>query len=408
MAPTPCRLGLLAISCACAILTLVVGGCAPRTTIVEQGNRDGVLHLAITDEPETLDPHLAIAYSDMQVITAFFEGLTAIDEQTSRIVPAAAESWDVSPDGLSWTFHLRADLVWSDGTAIDAQTFRDSFVRALAPTVASEYAYVLYPIKNAARFNAGELPDFVAVGVKVVDAQTLRFDLEAPNPALPAILSLPVAFPVPLHVLRKEGGTINRDNRWAKVGTLIGNGPFTLTEWSVDQHIKGARNARFRDAAQVALNGITFYPYSNIAAQEAAFRAGQLHITSDVPLTKIAAYRTDNPAALRLDPFFQTAFIRFNTTRPPFNDARVRRALALSIDREALTDHVLTGGQTPAVALTPPGTQGYTAAAAQRYDPDAARALLAAAGSVLVIELIDAPSPAGCSISGAPRCRQVL
>lgn len=366
--------------CVVVSLSLGLAGCAPRTTIVEQGNRDGVLHLAITDEPETLDPHLAIAFSDMQVITAFFEGLTAIEEETSRIVPAAAERWDVSPDGLSWTFHLRPDLVWSDGTAIDAQTFRDSFVRALAPSIASEYAYVLYPIKNAARFNAGELPDFVAVGVKVVDAQTLRFDLEAPTPALPAILSLPVAFPVPLHVLRKAGGTINRDNRWAKVGTLIGNGPFTLTEWSVDQHIKGARNARFRDAAQVALNGITFYPYSNIAAQEAAFRAGQLHLTSDVPLTKIAAYRTENPAALRLDPFFQTAFIRFNTTRPPFNDARVRRALALSIDREALTDHVLTGGQTPAVALTPPGTQGYTAAAAQRYDPDAARALLAAAG----------------------------
>ncbi len=361
-------------------LAFATGGCGPRVTVVEQGNRDGVLHLAITDEPETLDPHLAIALSDMQVITALFEGLTAIDETTSRAVPAAAESWEVSEDGLSWTFHLRPELKWSDGTPIDAQTFRDSFVRVLAPPIASEYAYVLDPIKNATRFNAGEFPDFVAVGIKVIDPLTLRFELAAPNPALPAILSLPAAFPVPLHVLLDQGGTINRANPWARVGTLVGNGPFVLTEWSPDQHLRAERNPHFRDAASVALNAVVFHPYPSATAQENAFRAGQLHLTSTVPLTKIAAYRAEDPAALRLDPFLQTAFIRFNTTRAPLDDVRVRRALTLAIDREALADHVLTGGEQPAPRLTPPGTAGYTAATPLRYDPDAARALLADAG----------------------------
>ncbi len=367
----------LGIGCLAAVL---FAGCGPRETRVQQGNREGVLHAAIAAEPQTLDPHLAVAFSDMQVILAFFEGLTAIDEATSRVVPAAAERWEVSADGLTWTFHLRPGLRWSDGEPITAQTFRDSFVRALAPSIASEYAYVLFPLKNAARFNAGEIPDFVGVGVKAVDAHTLTFETTAPTPALPAILSLPVAFPVPLHVLRARGGTINRAADWTRPGVLVGNGPFRLTAWSADQHVRGERNPQFRDAAAVALNGVAFYPYANAASQEAAFRAGQLHVTSDLPLSKVGAYRRDAPAQLRLDPFLQTAFIRFNTTRPPLDDVRVRRALALAIDRNALAAHVLTGGQRAAIALTPPGTDGFTATTELRFDPERARALLAEAG----------------------------
>ncbi len=370
---------LTAAACLLACL-LCSTGCGPRTTMVDQGNRDGVLHLAITDEPETLDPHLAVAFSDMQVITSLFEGLTAVAADSSHIVPAAAASWEVSADHLSWTFHLRPDLQWSDGTPLDAQTFRDSFVRALAPSIASEYAYVLYPIKNAQRFNAGEIPDFVAVGVKVIDPVTLRFDLEYPVPALPAILSLPVAFPVPLHVLRKAGGTINRANRWARPGTLVSNGPFQLTSWQADQFVRAERNPHFRDAATVGLNALMFHPYANATAQENAFRAGQLHLTSTLPLTKIAAYQQEHPAQLRLDPFLQTAFMRLNTTRPPLDDVRVRRALALAVDRDALAHQVLTGGETPARSLTPPGTAGFTAESPLRFDPAAARTLLAEAG----------------------------
>ncbi|WP_221033054.1 peptide ABC transporter substrate-binding protein [Actomonas aquatica] len=370
----------LTLLSALLLLLLMAVGCAPRESAVEVGNREGVLHLAISDEPETLDPHLAIAFSDMQVITALFEGLTALDANTSRIVPGAAESWETSTDGLTWTFHLREGLQWSDGTPLDAQTFRDSFVRALAPSIGSEYAYVLFPIKNAERFAAGEIPDFVAVGVKVVDPLTLRIELEHPTPALPAILTLPVAYPVPLHVLRQLGGTINLSNPWARAGTLIGNGPFQLTEWSPDQHLRAERNPHFRTADAVALNAVVFHPYANVTAQENAFRAGQLHITSGLPLTKIKAYQTDAPELLRLDPFFQTAFMRFNTTRPPLDNPRVRRALALAIDRDALADHVLTGGERAAPRLTPPNTNGYTAETPLRYDPDEARRLLAAAG----------------------------
>ncbi|MCC5023182.1 MAG: peptide ABC transporter substrate-binding protein [Candidatus Synoicihabitans palmerolidicus] len=224
------------------------------------------------------------------------------------------------------------------------------------------------------------IPDFVGVGIKVIDDTTLTIETTQPTPGLPAILSLPVAFPVPLHLLRRTGGTTDRANHWTRPGVLVGNGPFNLTDWSPHQHIRGKRNPRFRTAPDVSLHGIVFYPYPNIAAQETACRVGQLHLTSNVPLTKIKAYREPNPELLRLDPFLQTAFIRFNTTRAPFDDIRVRRALALSIDRRALSAHVLTGGQQPATALTPPGTLGFTAQIDLTFDPDLARQLLTDAG----------------------------
>jgi oligopeptide transport system substrate-binding protein len=378
---------------AIALILAMTTGCSPRTSNVESGNASSTLHLAIGAEPRDLDPHLVTAYTDFQVVLALFEGLTAVDEQTSRPVPSSAERWETSADGLTWTFHLRPDLKWSDGVPLTAQTFRDSFARALAPTIASEYAYVLYPIKNAARFNAGELPDFVAVGVKAVDATTLTIELERPTPTLPSILTLPVSWPVPVHVLNRQGGFIDRNNRWTRPENIVSNGPFRLTEWSPDQRLLAERNPHYYADAQTKLNGLAFYPYENAASQETAFRAGQLHLTSEMPLTKIATYRAEHPESLRIDPFLLTGFIRFNLTHPPFDDLRVRRALSLAINRVALAEHVLTGGELPAHSLTPPNTAGYQAVTQINYDPEQARQLLADAGFPLgqnfpVVEVI--------------------
>ena len=361
-------------------LALAFAGCSPRTSNVTSGNATQTLHLAIGAEPRDIDPHLVSAFSDFQVINALFEGLTTIDEKTSRPIPAAAESWETSPDGLTWTFHLRPNLKWSDGEPLTAKTFRDSFARALAPTIASEYAYVLFPFKNAVGFNAGKYPDFVAVGVKAVDDTTLTIELERPTPALPSILTLPIAWPVPLHVLKRHGGSIDRNNRWTRPENIVGNGPFRLTAWSPNQHLFTERNPHYHNDANTHLNGIAFYPYDNTASQEAAFRSGQLHLTSGIPLTKIATYRAEQPELLRLDPFLQSGFMRFNLTKPPFDDIRVRRAFSYAINRQALADHVLTGGELPAGSLTPPQTAGYDSPTKITYEPAQARKLLTAAG----------------------------
>ena len=360
--------------------SFILAGCGGRQSRVDQGNADGIMHMAIGAEPRDLDPHMVSAYTDMQVVLALFEGLVAVDEATSRPVAASAESWEIANDGMSWTFHLRPDLRWSDGTPLTAETFRDSFRRALAPDLASEYAYVLYAIRGAADFNSGKNTDVKSIGVRAPDGQTLIIELEQPTPMLASILTLPVAFPAPLHMIESVGGLTDRANPWTRQDQMVSNGPFRLTEWSSQSHIKTQRNPEFREAANVGLNGIVFYPYENAVSQEAAFRSGQLHLTSEVPLTKVSSYREDSPEVLRVDPFVLTGFMRFNVTRPPFDDVRVRRALAMAIDREALTSKVMVGGEQPAERLTPPNTGGYTTEATLPHDPDQARELLAAAG----------------------------
>ena len=360
-------------------LALLPAGCAKRETRVESGNRTGTLHLAIGAEPRELDPQLQGTFDEMCVSLALFEGLTAIDERTSLPVPAAAERWETSADGLRWTFHLRAGLRWSDGSPLTAADFAWSLQRALSPALASEYAYVLYPIRGAQACNAGTLPSGATLGVRALDSVTLELDLERPTPHLAAILALPVAFPVPRAVMEKlttTGGDTAR--RWTRPEHFVGNGPFVLTEWSPNRQIAARRNPHFHEPARLA--AIVFYPFEQATAQEAAFRTGQLHLTSELPAVRIADYRARRPEVLRLDPFLETNFLRFNTTRPPLDDPRVRRALTLAIDRRALVEKVALAGQQPATGLLPPELPGYAPPAGVSYDPAAARRLLAEAG----------------------------
>jgi len=349
-------------------------------TPAEAGIRDQTLYLGNGSEPRDLDPHVVVSYNDFNIVLALFEGLTNIDERTSRPVPGVAERWETSDDGLTWIFHLRPDARWSNGDPLTARDFVFGVHRVLSPRLASEYAYVLYPLKNAEAFNAGRITDFSRVGVRAVDDRTLEFTLARPAPFLAAAASLPAWFPVHRASIERLGRFDDRAVPWTRPETMVCNGPFRLEEWSPNNRVVVVRNPAYWDAGHVRLHRIVFYPIENANSQEAAFRAGQLHLTSDVPLTKIDAYRRDDPAELRIDPFLDTAFLRFNTRRVPFTDPRVRQALARALDRAALVRDVLRGGQRPAHCLTPPDTAGYTAHAAIPDDFAGARRLLAEAG----------------------------
>ena len=355
-------------------------GCTRRETPVETGIRDQVLYIGNGSEPRDLDPHVVVSFNDFNIVLALFEGLAGIDERTSQPIPALAERWETSADGLVWRFHLRPGARWSNGDALTAQDFVFGIHRVLSPRLASEYAYVLYPLKNAEAFNAGRITDFAQVGVRAPDDFTLEFTLERPAPYLAAAVTLPAWFPVHRASIEKLGQFDDRAVPWTRPENMVCNGPFVLQEWSPGSRVVVGRNPNYWDARHVRLNRIVFYPIENASTQEAAFRAGQLHLTSDVPLSKIAAYRRDHPAILRIDPFLDTAFMRFNTRRPPFNDPHVRQALARALDRTALVRDVLLGGQQPAHCLTPPDTAGYTARAGIPDDFAAARRLLAEAG----------------------------
>ena len=365
-----------------SIMVMVAAvACAKRETTVAQGDRTGVLHVGNGAEPQSLDPHLAGGTVDHNVLSALYEGLVTLDEETLQPRPGAAERWSVSADGLVYTFHLRWGAKWSNGDPLTAKDFLFSFRRALSPVLGSEYKDALFPVKHAEDYARGKIADFAAVGFRAPDDFTLEITLAQPTAYFLTVLRTNVCFPVHAGSVERGGAKFDdRTAKWSRAAPLVSNGPFRLREWKDHQHIAAEKNPHYWDAAKVRLNEVIFYPSESTQNQELAFRAGQLHTTWDVPLSKVDAYRKEAPALLRVEPYFESYFLRFNTTRAPFTDPRVRRALALAVDQESIVKNVLRGGQTPATALTPPGLAGYMAPVALGRDVSAAKRLLAEAG----------------------------
>ncbi len=363
-----------------AAVLLITAGCHKRGTPADAGVRTHTLLLGNGAEPRDLDPHVTVAYTDYNILVALFEGLTVIDEATSKPLPGMAASWDLSADGLVYTFHLRPDATWSNGDPLTAQDFVFSFERILSPQFASEYAYMLFALKNAEAYNNGKLTDASLLGAKALDARTLQLTLERPTPYFLSLAAHQAWFPVhPLTIL-KFGKVHERGTRWTRPENFVGNGPFTLEEWSPDQRIVVKKNPRYYGAAQNQLDHVIFYPVADLTVDENNFRAGQVHITYDVLPDRLDAWRREAPGELRVDAFLESFFLRFNVTRAPFTDKRVRQALARAIDRDALARSVMRGSRLPAYSLVPPDTAGYTSTARTPTDFDAARRLLAEAG----------------------------
>lgn len=375
----PHRLITSAAAVACLIV-LLGAGCSRRESPVAAGVRTQTLLVGNGAEPADLDPPTVTAYTDMNIVIALFEGLTFIDERTTKPVPAVAESWQPSRDGLTWTFHLRPNARWSNGDPVVADDFVQSFRRVVSPALAMENASYLFPLKHAEAINSGKLADVTQLGCRAADDHTLVLTLERPTPHLALLTAQTPWYPINPRVLARFGAMQRRGTAWTRPGNLVGNGPFTLVAWQPNARIVVARNPHYWNAAATTLQRIEFFPIENPDVEERDFRAGQLHVTSSLPVSKVATWRERDPERLRVDPFLQTVFVAFNTKRPPFDDARVRRAFALAVDREAIAHAALGGSRLPAFAATPPGTGGYTARAHIGRDLAAAKALLAAAG----------------------------
>jgi oligopeptide transport system substrate-binding protein len=358
---------------------LLAGGCGRRETRVERATRAGILLLGNNADPSSLDPQIIITLSDSRIAAALFEGLTIPDPVTLAPRPGVAESWDYDAKTLTWTFHLRANARWSNGDPVTARDFVFSYRRILTPALGSDYANMLYPIKNAEAFNEGNITDFSKVGVHALDDRTLQIQLEHPTSYFLALTFHPTYLPVHPATILKFGAMNRRDTGWAKLGALVGNGPFVLTKYVLGDVIEVMKNPRYWNAAHVRLNGIRFYPTSDIDAEEREFRNGLLHVTYTIPLTKIAIYRAEQSPYLRIMPVYAHYFYTINTRKPPLSDPRVRLALNLAIDRKAIVEDVVRGGQIPAYSLTPPSAY-YTSRTQLKEDIPAAQRLLAEAG----------------------------
>ena len=363
----------------CLILSSI--SCSFNTeTNVASGNRSQILHFGNGDEPQELDPHLTTGIPEFHIQHAIFEGLVSKNTKTLAIEPGVAKSWDISDDGKTYIFHFRNNARWSNGDTVKAGDFVFSWKRALTPALGNEYAYMFFPLKNAEAYFKGEITDFNKVGVKAPDDFTLKVELNAPTPYFLQLLDHHSYFPVYPPLIEKFHAFAERGTRWTRPGNFIGNGPFVLKEWKMNRILIIKKSPTYWDADKVRLNEIYYYPINNSSTEERMFRAGQLHITDRVPPEKIAVYRKNNPESLRITPYLGTYFYRFNTTIKPLNDVRVRRALAMCINRQQIVELITKGGQKPAYALTPPDTNGYTATAKMKYDPIEAKKLLAEAG----------------------------
>jgi oligopeptide transport system substrate-binding protein len=355
-------------------------GCSRRETNVQRGNREQVLHRGIGAELPDLDPHLAIGTSEYNVLSSLLEGLVSEDPVDLHPVPGVAERWEISPDGRVYTFHLRANARWSNGEPVTASDFIASFRRVLTPAFAASNATMLHPVRNAEAYRSGRLTNFEDVGFAAPDERTLRITLEYPTPHFLSMLSLPAWLPVPVATIARYGPVDQRSTQWTRPDRFVGNGPFVLKTWRRNQVIAVEKSPTYWDAATVRLNGICFYPIDSLDAEERAFRAGQIHLTEAMAPAKIDVYRRTQPQLLRIDPYLGTYFYRFNVKQPFLDDPRIRRALAMAVDRQAIVANVLRGGQLPATAFTPPWINGYAPPPGIPSDFAAARRLLAEAG----------------------------
>src|SRR5215217_247880 len=319
--------------------------CPPGKVCLQYGN---------TTEPATLDPHTSTGTWEDRIQSDMFMGLTQSAADGSTI-PAVAERWDVSADGLTWRFHLR-ESVWSDGKPVTADDFVYSLRRVLDPKTASEYASIMFFIKGAQPINDGKAP-LDSLAVRAIDARTLEIVLEHPAPYLPEMVKHHVFYPVPRHAIEKFG------EAWIRPGNLVSNGPYVLKDWRLGDYVKAVRNPRFYEADKLCVDEIYYYPTTDAISAERRVASGELDLNTDIQSNRIAYLKEKMPGYVRVNTYLGVTYLAFNnnpkTGYPPFRDKRVRQALAMSIDRDFVTKKLFRGGQLPAATLVPPGMANY-------------------------------------------------
>ncbi len=368
-------------------LTAILTGCGDGKTTAEKKAAEGYLIINNMAEPSGLDPQTITGLSESHIIGALFEGLVNYDPKDLHPVPGVAETWEMSKDGKTWTFRLRAAARWSNGDPVTSADFLFSYERMLMPSFGAEYASMLHGIRGAKDFNTGKNKDFKSVGVRAPDTRTLVIELADPIPYFLQLLCHHSWIPVHPATILKHGKIDSMNTPWTRPGAMVSNGAFTLEAWEVARRVVVRRNPLYWKAKEVSLNAVEFRAISDLFAEERAFRGGELHITGSVPPYKVAKLREEKAPHLRIDPFFSTTFVWVNCNvkgnepaRKALADPRVRRALGMAIDREMIATRVLRAGESPALSFTPPGTGGFESKAHWSQDLKEAQRLLAEAG----------------------------
>jgi oligopeptide transport system substrate-binding protein len=330
-------------------------------------------------DPGSLDPHKTSTVIEADVLTELYEGLVTRD-RLGEIIPGVADTWSFNADKTVYTFHLRPDARWSNGDPVLAQDFVFAFRRLMKPQTGAQYANILYTLKNAEKVNKGALP-VDDLGVRALDDERLELTLERPVPYLLEQLTHFTALPLHRQTVEHFG------DAFARAGNMVSNGPFMLKDFMPNDRLVLAKNPYYHGAGEVTLEAEIFIPFEDRAAALRRFIAGEIQSYDDVPVDQIAFVRARLGDEFKCFPSLASYYYAFDTRHPPFNDARVRRALSMVIDREFLARRIWGGTMEASYSFVPPGIESYglpSVVAWKTEDPfmreDEAKRLLQEAG----------------------------
>ena len=330
-------------------------------------------------DPSTLDHHLTSTVAEGHLMRDLYEGLV-VQSATAEIVPGVAESWEISDDGLTYTFTLRENARWSNGDPVTANDFVFAYRRIQDPATAAPYANILYPIKNAEAINTDGMA-LEELGAVAVDDRTLEITLEQPTPYFLELLTHQTGLPLHQASVEEHGADYTR------AGNMVTNGAYMLESFTPNDMIVMQKNPEFHDAENVAIDTVNYIPFEDRATCLRRFEAGEVQSCSDVPLEQMSYMRENLGEALRIVPYLGTYYLPVKTTNEALSDPRVRQAMSMAIDREFLAEEIWQGAMVPTYSFVPEGIGNYTEPAKLPYADDdlldredAAKALLAEAG----------------------------
>lgn len=296
------------------------------------------------EEPTTFDPPVGFNAVSWSPLNNIMEGLTRLNEEHLP-QPAIAEDWDVSEDGKTYTFHIRADAKWSNGDDVTAGDFEFAWKRALDPELAASSAFLAYLIEGAESYNSGEgSADDVAV--KAIDEKTLEVTLTSPQAYFLNIISLPTFFPI------NEKVAADNPQWFAEAATFVGNGPFKLTEWQHDSHLVMEKNEQYWDAETVKVDKIHWAMVDDSNTEYQMYQSGELD-SSDVPAE--LSEKLFEEGAVDIVEQAGLYFFRFNVSQEPFQNKNIRKAFALAVDQQQIVDFVTKNREEPAYGFVSPG-----------------------------------------------------
>ena len=340
---------------AAGILTALIAGNVATAAVVPAGVQLAEKQTLVRNngsEVQSLDPHKIEGVPESNINRDLFEGLL-ISDVDGKPSPGVAEKWE-NKDFKVWTFHLRKDAKWSDGTPVTAQDFVYSWQRLANPNTASPYAsYLQYGhIVNIDDIIAGKKP-ITDLGVKALDDHTFEVTLSEPVPYFYKLLVHSSVSPVPKAAVEKYG------EKWTQPANIVTNGAYKLKDWVVNERIVLERNTNYWDNAKTVINQVTYLPISSEVTDVNRYRSGEIDMTyNNMPIELFQKLKKEIPNEVHVDPYLCTYYYEINNQKAPFNDVRVRTALKLALDRDIIVNKVKNQGDLPAYSFTPPYTDG--------------------------------------------------